>query len=71
MTTTSLFSNSRTRFHALLLETLLWFDGKGIATNADKGQKTSINIANGILEKLVPVKSGPKVSGQRAGVRFE
>jgi len=71
MTTTSLFSNSRTRFHALLLETLLWFDGKGIATNADKGQKASINIANGILEKLVPVKSGPKVSGQRAGVRFE
>lgn len=71
MTTTSLFSNSRTRFHALLLETLLWFDGKGIATNADKGQKASINIASGILEKLVPVKSGPKVSGQRAGVRFE
>ena len=71
MATTPLFADARTKFHTLLLDTIWWFDGKGIATNADKGQKASINIAQGILETLVPTRSGPKVPGQRAGVKFE
>ena len=71
MAAASLSADARSNFHALLLDTLLWPDEKDVPTNSDKDQKASVVIALGILDSLVPTKTGRRLSGQRAGVRFE
>ena len=71
MAAAPLFADARSNFHALLLDTLLWPDEKDVPTNSDKDQKASVVIALGILDSLVPTKTGRRLSGQRAGVRFE
>lgn len=71
MADTPFIADSRKRFHALLLETLLWPDDGGVPSNADQAQKASVVIAQGILDALVPTRTGPRLPGQSAGAKFE
>lgn len=64
------FAEARHGFHAALLGSVLTAD-KGIPTNADKHSKPSVDIANGILEKLGSETKGARLAGQMAGSQFE
>ena len=71
MTPSSLIEQERHRFHQALSQSVLKFDKNGIPTNADKDNKTSVNIANAICSKLQCVESGSREAGQTSGARFE
>lgn len=64
-------SEARREFHATILDTLLNRSDKGIPSNADKGSGPSVAIANGILDRLGPAKTAPKIAGQTYGADFE
>jgi hypothetical protein len=67
----SLLSQFRKRFHQKLLDTNLTVDKSGIPSIADKGQKSSIRFARGILERLGAFQQSPKGTGQSSGHNFE
>jgi len=60
----------RRRFHKLLLENVLTFDSRGIPSNADGSQKSSIQFATSIANQLLAGK-GERTSGQSSGNVFE
>jgi hypothetical protein len=66
----ALFATARERFHNALKEKVLRLDG-GVLSNADKGNKTSKDIAFGIGGKIGIEKPGEKLKGQKAGNEFE
>jgi hypothetical protein len=60
----------RQTFHRELCKTLLVIDHNGIASNADKSQRASVEIARSIALALgAPI--GGKLAGQTAGLSFE
>lgn len=62
----------RVEFHQLLLQTILTVDDKGTPSIADKSNKFSVAVAQGIIEKLGGQgKSVVKAAGQTAGNSFE
>jgi NgoMIV restriction enzyme len=63
-------SSLRADFHRSICARLLTLDDKGVATNADGGQRTSVAIAKSIADQL-GAKPGTKLAGQTAGVLFE
>lgn len=71
MSKSPLFSQARAHFHALLLESILKLDSNGVASNADKNNRASVNIARGILEQIGSHKKGSRLAGQTSGNQFE
>ncbi|MBX9885176.1 MAG: NgoMIV family type II restriction endonuclease [Novosphingobium sp.] len=67
----SLITRARREFHASLLSGILTRNKSGCPSNADKDSKVSINIANGILDRLGPASTSEKLPGQTAGADFE
>lgn len=66
------FGEARRSFYAALLDrSVLCIDKKGIASNADKHSKPSINVSRGIFEKIGTEAKGARLAGQMAGSRFE
>jgi NgoMIV restriction enzyme len=71
MTTKEPFvQHTRAEFHKWLLESLLTIDDKGVPSNADKDNKTSVAIALGIAQKL-RVETGVRGAAQTSGNKFE
>ena len=58
-------------FHASLLDGILTRSATGFPSNADKGSRPSVEIANSILEQLGSVQTAPNLPGQTAGSDFE
>lgn len=65
-----LLVSERKRFHKLLLDHVLTFDTKGIPSNADGSQKSSVAFATSIAHQLLAGK-GERISGQASGNAFE
>lgn len=63
-------SEARKAFHKAILKRLLRVD-KDIPSNADKDNKASVAIAQGILSRLGQAPSGARLSGQKSGTEFE
>ena len=60
----------RKAFHKALLESVLFVDSKGIPSNADKDQKSSVLFAQGIAKRLES-ETGERLAGQTSGHKFE
>lgn len=70
MASTGHITKARERFHAELVKAVLQSD-KGIASNADSSNRTSKDIANGILQRLGSGSQGNRLAGQSSGNQFE
>jgi len=64
------FSVARARFHASLLKSVL-FVKDGVATNADKDQALSVEIAGEIVKRIGQEVEGVRLAGQTSGHKFE
>ena len=64
------FAVERRAFHAALIKNVLRLDA-GVASNADKGNKTSKEIALSIATLIGLEVEGAKLAGQTAGNQFE
>lgn len=71
MTIPALFLEARIAFHAALLKATLTTDTRGIVSNADSSNRTSIAIAKGIAELLKAETLGERIAGQTSGNQFE
>lgn len=60
----------RAAFHDSLMESLLTINDKGVPGNADKDNKTSVQIARGIAGRL-KARSGERTAAQTSGHHFE
>ncbi|WP_295485041.1 NgoMIV family type II restriction endonuclease [uncultured Pseudomonas sp.] len=65
------FLQARKEFHASLLKTTLTINDKGVPSNADSSNKTSIAIAKGIAELLKAETIAERQAGQTSGNEFE
>ena len=70
-TTLARFVELRREYHASLLGKVLSRDEAGIPTNADRGQRSSIAIAGGIIDRLGAELAGVRLAGQISGSQFE
>lgn len=61
---------ARAEFHRWLLQSLLTISDKGVPSNADKDNKTSVKIALGIAKRL-EAETGIRGAAQTAGNQFE
>lgn len=61
---------ARAEFHQSLLQSLLSIGTNGVASNADKDNKTSVLIANGIAARL-NAEFGERAAAQTSGTKFE
>lgn len=69
---TSQFAEERRRFHASLLASdTLTVNALGIASNADKSQKSSVAYARAIAESLEVTTVAERLAGQTSGGNFE
>jgi NgoMIV restriction enzyme len=64
-------SQARKAFHAKLTGSILKTDKTGVPHNADKDNKTSIEIARGIAQRLGTLTYGKRTVGQTSGHLFE
>jgi hypothetical protein len=72
MSQSSLISHAREKFHArLLIGGVLTVNSKGVPSNADGSNQTSVNIAKGIVKQLGPGEIGERLPGQKSGSQFE
>jgi NgoMIV restriction enzyme len=62
--------HARAEFHKSLLESLLTINEKGVPSNADKDNRTSVAIASGIAQKL-QAETGVRGAAQTSGSQFE
>lgn len=67
----ALLSRERAAFHERLLATVLTVDNHGVVSNADKGNRTSEEVARSIVEQIGQFRSTAKIPGQTAGDLFE
>lgn len=65
------FVVARRAFHAGLVDTILTTDANGVPSIADKSQKTSRDIAVGILNRLATARNADRLPGQHMGNTFE
>lgn len=65
------FVEARKAFHAALLKETLTINSKGVVSNADSSNRTSINIAKGIADLLKLETEGERIAGQTSGNQFE
>lgn len=71
MNTPAQFSEARRKFHVTLLKKLLTINSKGVVSNADGSNRTSIAIAGGIAELLKAETTAERMAGQTSGNQFE
>jgi hypothetical protein len=62
--------HARAEFHKWLLQSLLTISDKGVPSNADKDNKTSVAIASGIAKRLM-AETGIRSAAQTSGNEFE
>lgn len=67
----SLLADARHQFHSLLRTNVLTLSTSGIASNADKDNTLSVNLARGIIEQLGTSTSSMRLAGQTSGNQFE
>lgn len=67
---TPLLVTERSAFHQALLQSLLTVSTTGVASNADKDNKTSVKIAKGIADQL-SATTGVRAAAQTSGNDFE
>lgn len=67
----SFFSEARRSFHAALLTQILRTNINGVPSNADGGNKTSVALARGIMDRLGAESTGARLAGQMSGNEFE
>ncbi len=67
----SLINRARVEFHRELLGSILTKDNAGVLSNADRDNRTSVEIARGIADKLGQVTLANRLAGQRSGAVFE
>jgi hypothetical protein len=65
------FLEARIAFHAALLKATLTIDSRGIVSNADSSNRSSIAIASGIADLLKAETQGERIAGQTSGNQFE
>ena len=65
------FAEARRSYHAALMQGVLRQNEKGVPSNADGGQKSSVRYAMGILNRLGQEATGARLAGQMAGNEFE
>ncbi|KPY72771.1 Type II DNA restriction endonuclease R.NGOI [Pseudomonas syringae pv. coriandricola] len=65
------FLQARKDFHASLLKTTLTINEKGVPSNADSSNRSSIAIAKGIAELLKAETIAERQAGQTSGNEFE
>jgi hypothetical protein len=65
------FLEARQSYHAALVERVLCIDERGIPSNADKGQKSSVLVAHAIAERLGVEVVQARLAGQMSGNQFE
>ncbi|WP_409259747.1 NgoMIV family type II restriction endonuclease [Pseudomonas sp. KCJK9009] len=65
------FLQARKEFHASLLKTTLTVTDKGVPSNADSSNKSSIAIAKGIADLLKAETIAERQAGQTSGNEFE
>ena len=66
-----MFAAERARFHRGLRETILTVDAQRVASNADRGNRTSCDIAYRVAQLLDFTVETRRGAGQTAGNRFE
>jgi hypothetical protein len=71
MTVAVQFALARKAYHAALLKTVLMVNAAGVASNADKDNRASVNIAAGIAELLQSETQAERLAGQTSGNHFE
>ena len=69
--TVAFFAEARRSYHAALLGKVLTRNEKGVPSNADGSQKSSTDLANGILIRLGAETIGARLAGQMSGNEFE
>lgn len=62
---------ARSAFHAALLNSVLTVDANGVASNADKANKASVEIARGIIQRIGVHTDASRLAGQSSGHQFE
>jgi hypothetical protein len=65
-----IIKQARAEFHRWLLESLLTISDKGVPSNADKDNRTSVAIASGIARRL-QAETGVRSPAQTSGNDFE
>jgi hypothetical protein len=65
------FAEARRSYHAALLASVLRVNEKGVPSNADGGQKSSVRYALGILSRIGQEAEGARLAGQMSGNQFE
>ena len=65
------FLQARKEFHASLLKTTLTVNDKGIPSNADGSNRSSVAIAKGIADLLKAETIAERQAGQTSGNEFE
>jgi hypothetical protein len=65
------FQQSRQKYHAALLKSILGQDSNNIPWNSDSDNSLSIVYAKGILSRIGTGLTGPRLPGQTAGKIFE
>lgn len=71
MTSGAWLALARRDYHATLLAGILTRSSAGVPSNADKGSRPSVDIANAILDQLGTATTAIKLPGQTAGADFE
>lgn len=69
-TSLPLIARARRAYH-VQLSTVLTLSEAGVPSNSDGRKQPSLRFAQGIAERLGTAGSGPKLSGQTLGARFE
>lgn len=64
-------ASARRAFHSRLLETILKIGEKGLPTNSDTSNATSIALAKGIMDAIGQDAQGERLKGQVSGSKFE
>lgn len=62
---------ARRRFHSALLRSILTADGSGVPANADKHNRSSVEIAKAILTRLGGGGEAAREAAQTSGAAFE
>lgn len=65
------YVSARKAFHAALLKETLTINEKGVVSNADGSNRSSIAIASGIAALLKAETRGERIAGQTSGSQFE
>lgn len=67
----SLISEARKGFHEAILRSVLRTDVDGVPSNADKSNRLSVAVAQGVAERLGTRSVGDRLAGQMSGSKFE